>query len=171
MGRYAPAAMEQASHGRRAALIALGGSIIALGTAFASQYLGGLVPCELCIAQRWPYGAALVLALAALLVGGPVRRVLLSLAALALAVDAGIALYHAGFEYGWWQGPSACTAPSGAASSLDALRAQLNATPVVACNRPAWTFAGISMAGFNFAWASLLFLLTAALTLRAARHA
>ena len=157
---------------RDAALIVLFGSAIALATAFTSQYWGGLLPCELCIAQRWPYGAALVFAILALLAGGRrLRMALVALAALALAVDAGIALYHAGFEYGWWQGPSACTAPSGAATSIDALRAQLNATPVVACNRPAWSFAGISMAGFNFAWALLLFLVTAACLRRAARAA
>ena len=163
--------MQTAHPGRSAALVALLGSVIALGTAFASQYLGGLVPCELCIAQRWPYGAALVLALLALCVGGWMRRLLLSLAALALAVDAGIALYHAGFEYGWWEGPSTCTAPSSTANSLDALRAQLNATPVVACNKPAWTLFGISMAGFNFLWATFLFLVTASLTRRAASRA
>jgi disulfide bond formation protein DsbB len=162
--------MQDTDPGRTASLIVLLGSAIALGTAFASQYLGGLVPCELCVAQRWPYGAALLFGLLAFIVGDRrLRAALLAAAALALAVDAGIALYHAGFEYGWWQGPSACTAPSGAADSLDALRAQLNATPAVACNRPAWTFSGISMAGFNFAWALLLFLLTAALTRRAAR--
>jgi len=163
--------METTNPGRGAALIVLFGSAIALGTAFLSQYWGGLVPCELCVAQRWPYGAALLLAVLALVVrDGRLRAGLLALAALALAIDAGIALYHAGFEYGWWQGPSACTAPSDAATSLDALRAQLNATPVVACNKPAWTLFGISMAGFNFAWALLLFLVTARLAPRAARR-
>src|SRR5579862_1665353 len=44
--RYAPAAMQATHPGRNAALIAILGSVIALGTAFASQYLGGLVPCE-----------------------------------------------------------------------------------------------------------------------------
>ena len=163
--------MDETGLGRTTALIVILGSVIALGTAFASQYWGGLVPCELCVAQRWPYGAALLLGLLAYFADGRLRALLLGLAALALAVDAGIALFHAGFEYGWWEGPSTCTAPSGAADSLDALRAQLNATPVVACNRPAWSFAGISMAGFNFAWALLLFLVTAALARRVRRAA
>ena len=29
-------------------------SALILGTALASQYVGGLAPCDLCIAQRWP---------------------------------------------------------------------------------------------------------------------
>jgi disulfide bond formation protein DsbB len=146
-----------------APLLVILGSVAALGTALLSQYWGGLVPCELCIAQRWPYGVAILLGLLALLMpGNRARGVLVALAALAFAVDAGIALFHAGFEYGWWQGPTACTAPSGAANTLDALRAQLAAAPVVACDRPQWTFHGISMAGFNFTWALLLFLITAA---------
>src|SRR5258706_5192241 len=160
--------MDQTPLTRAAPLIVILGSIVALGTAFLSQYWGGLVPCELCVAQRWPYGAALLLGLLALLVGRRLRTALLALAALAFAIDGGIALYHAGFEYGWWTGPGACTAPSGAATSLDALRTQLNATPVVACNRPAWTLGGVSMAGVNFLWALLLFFVTAVLTLRTA---
>jgi len=164
--------MDQARLAARAPLIVVIGSVAALGTAFLSQYWGGLVPCELCIAQRWPYGASLALGVLALLVADRrLRAILLGLACLAFAVDAGIALYHAGFEYGWWTGPGACTAPSGAATSLDALRAQVNATPVVACNRPAWTFNGISMAGFNFVWALLLCLATSVLTRRTASAA
>jgi disulfide bond formation protein DsbB len=153
-------------------LLVIAGSVIALGTAFLSQYWGGLVPCELCIAQRWPYGVALLLGILALqLRGTKAGTWLVGLAALAFAADAGIALFHAGFEYGWWQGPTACTAPSGAATSLDALRAQLAAAPVVACDRPQWTFHGISMAGFNFAWALLLCLATAVCTRRLLRRA
>jgi disulfide bond formation protein DsbB len=164
--------MRDTDPGHTASLAVMLGSVIALGTAFASQYWGGLVPCELCVAQRWPYGAALLLGLLGFFFADcRVRAGLLGLAALAFAVDAGIALFHAGFEYGWWEGPSTCTAPSGATNSLDALRAQLNATPVVACNRPAWTLGGISMAGFNFAWALLLCLVTAILTRRVVRSA
>ena len=36
-----------------------------LGGALGSQYLGGLHPCEMCYWQRWPHGAAILLAAAA----------------------------------------------------------------------------------------------------------
>ena len=36
-----------------------------LGGALFSQYVGGLYPCEMCYWQRWPHGAAILLALLA----------------------------------------------------------------------------------------------------------
>ena len=39
-----------------------------LGGALGSQYLGGLYPCEMCYWQRWPHGAAIVLAALAFLI-------------------------------------------------------------------------------------------------------
>src|SRR5256885_2099758 len=48
-------------------------SAIVLGTALLSQYWGGLVPCELCLLQRWPWAAAVVISLVLVLVGGRAR--------------------------------------------------------------------------------------------------
>src|SRR5207237_534119 len=41
-------------------------SAAVLGTALLSQYWGGLTPCELCLIQRWPWPAAVVLSLTVL---------------------------------------------------------------------------------------------------------
>ncbi|HET8613442.1 MAG TPA: disulfide bond formation protein B, partial [Sphingomonas sp.] len=38
-----------------------------LGGALLSQYVGGLVPCEMCMWQRWPHLAAICLAFIAIL--------------------------------------------------------------------------------------------------------
>src|SRR4051794_4446442 len=48
-------------------------SAIVLGTALLSQYWGGLVPCELCLLQRWPWAAAIVISLVLVLVGERAR--------------------------------------------------------------------------------------------------
>ena len=50
---------------RAARLIALLLPLGLLGGALGSQYIGGLYPCEMCYWQRWPHGAAIVLALLA----------------------------------------------------------------------------------------------------------
>ena len=70
-----------------------------LAGAHGSQYLGGLIPCEMCYWQRWPHFAALALALLsyALMNRLPDRgRSLVWLAALAILVSGGIGIYHAG---------------------------------------------------------------------------
>src|SRR3954465_2156160 len=69
-----------------------------LGGALGSQYLGGLYPCEMCYWQRWPHGAAILLA--ALAFSAPAEssrsRNLTLLAAMAIAISGAIGVYHAG---------------------------------------------------------------------------
>ncbi len=148
-------------------------SVGALGTAFLAQYWGGLIPCELCMAQRWPYVATAIVGLSAALL--PLydrqRAATMGLAALIFLVGCGIAVYHAGFEYDWWTGPGACTAPNGTPKTLDELRQMLASAPIVACNRTAWTFYGISMAGFNAVASLILAVVTASAALRLWRKA
>ena len=119
-------------------------SALMLG-ALGSQYVGGLHPCEMCYWQRWPHDAAIVLALFAF--GTRVNKashVLVALAALAIMVSGGIGLFHAGVEYGWWEGITTCSTTAAGVSLEDIMRA-----PVVRCDVPQWTLLGISLAGFN----------------------
>jgi disulfide bond formation protein DsbB len=129
------------------------GSAGVLATAFFFQHVLGYQPCILCIYQRWPYAAVIVFALAAL----SLRRswaeggddALLVACGLALSACSAIAFYHVGVEQHWWIGTAACGGAGGGADSLDALRAQIMAAPVVRCDEPAWTLFGVSMAGYN----------------------
>jgi disulfide bond formation protein DsbB len=116
-----------------------------LGGALLSQYVGGLYPCEMCYWQRWPHGAAILLALGAIFspLSAPRTRPLILLAALAIAVSGAIGIFHAGVELGWWEGITQCTA-NGATSLQDILN-----TPLIRCDQVQWSFLGISMAGWN----------------------
>lgn len=137
-----------------------------LAGAWASQIFGGLYPCEMCLWQRWPHYAAVAVAAFALLVpAGASRGALVLLAALLIAGSGAIGVAHAGVEYGWWPGFTACTSRMelrglSAAEQLDAIMR----TPLVRCDRAAWTLGGISLAGFNaifsLAGAATIFVLT-----------
>ena len=133
-----------------ARLIALLLPLALLGGALGSQYLGGLYPCEMCYWQRWPHGAAIVLA--ALAFTAPAAsarsRLLILLAALAIAVSGAIGLYHAGVELGIFEGFTTCTSTARAATTKDLLE-QLMKVPLVRCDQVQWAFLGISMAGWN----------------------
>ena len=145
-----------------------------LGAAFAFQYIGGLEPCVLCIWQRYPYGAVIVLGvLGAGLARGTAPptgalAAVMGLAALALLTDAAIAGFHVGVEQKWWQGTQACVGATGA-DSIEALRAQLLAQKVVRCDEVAWSLGGISMAGYNMAAALALGTVAGLAGLRMAR--
>lgn len=113
-----------------------------LGGALFSQYVGGLYPCEMCYWQRWPHGAAILLALGAFLIPAQ-RKLLVTLAALAIAISGAIGVFHAGVELGWWEGVTHCTA-TGAGSLQDILN-----VPLIRCDQVQWEFLGVSMAGWN----------------------
>ena len=128
-------------------LAAAGGSAALLIAALASQYLGGLAPCELCIWQRWPHLAAIVLGGPALALAGPWVP---ATGALAGLTGAALGLYHTGVERSWWDGPAACGAPGGIGNlSSEELLARIMATPVVRCDEVAWELLGLSMASWN----------------------
>jgi disulfide bond formation protein DsbB len=120
-----------------------------LAGAYGSQYIGGLPPCEMCWWQRWPHFAAVPLALLAFFISNPVfKRVIVALAAMAILTSGMIGGFHAGVEYGWWEGLSTCSAvPTGDAD--DVMKQILNA-PLIRCDVAPWTLFGISLAGFNF---------------------
>ena len=133
-----------------ARLIALLLPLGLLGGALGSQYLGGLVPCEMCYWQRWPHGAAIVLA--ALAFTGPAAsdrsRMLTLLAAAAIAISGAIGVYHAGVELGIFEGFTTCTSTASGGTTADLLNAIMN-TPLVRCDQVQFAFLGISMAGWN----------------------
>ncbi|MBX3594986.1 disulfide bond formation protein B [Sphingomonas sp.] len=125
--------------------LALGVPLALMSGALLSQYVGGLFPCEMCMWQRWPHYAAIVIALLAIVVR-PARGPLIWLAALAIAISGGIGVFHAGVEYGWWEGLTRCSTTI--AGSGDPLAAIMNA-PLIRCDVPQWTLVGISLAGWN----------------------
>jgi len=126
--------------------MAAGGSAALLLAAFAFQHLGGMAPCALCLWQRWPHGAAVLLGVAALLLGG---RLWPALGALAALGTAGIGAYHTGVERGWWEGPSSCTSGDIGSLDADALFDQIMAAPLVRCDEVPWEMLGLSMASWN----------------------
>src|ERR1700704_3038220 len=125
-------------------------SAVVLGTALLSQYWGGLAPCELCLVQRWPWAAAIVIALVVVLVGERAGLAWVALLfGLLFAISVVLAFYHVGVEQHWFAGPTACTASEGGAMTVEQMKQQILGTAPVLCDRPAWTLFGVSMAGWN----------------------
>jgi len=129
-------------------LVAAGGAA-ALCVAYWAQDFLLLVPCPLCLLERWPYRAVIVLGVLAALVR-PVARPLLGLAVLALLAAAGLAFLHAGVEFHWWKSPlPEC-------NGILLPGAPLPLTPAKPCDEPTFLIPGlpISMAAMNFLYAA-----------------
>ena len=143
-----------------APLVALAAPLLLYGGALVSQYGFGLHPCEMCYWQRWPHQAAIVLAILALVLrkNDGAMRALTLLAAIAIAISGLIGIFHAGVEYGWWEGLTTCSTSASGPVTLD----DIMAAPIIRCDVPQWTLGPISLAGFNaiFSIGAAAFILT-----------
>jgi disulfide bond formation protein DsbB len=150
-----PSQVVAAGHPALSAALAI--TLIAAATlagAWFFQLVLGIVPCPLCLEQRYAY--YLAIPLGALVSFGAARHalrpvLLLGLAILTLAVlaNAGLATYHAGVEWKLWQGPTDCTGPIGNLGSAGSLLERLDTVKVIRCDEVQWTFLGLSLAGYN----------------------
>lgn len=136
--------------GRIPAFVLVAISAATLATVYASQFIGGLIPCELCLYQRWPWWAALMLCILALptILSTNFRALLVGLAGLCVLTGAGIAIFHVGVEQQWWPGLASCSAAGQTPGSFEQMQ-QMLSQPTASCEEPAWTMFGLSMAGYN----------------------
>ncbi|MEK1886544.1 MAG: disulfide bond formation protein B [Phyllobacterium sp.] len=150
----------------RTALFLLVAMVVTVGSALAFQYLGGYLPCKLCLEQRYPYYAgiplmALAVATSALRWPAGATRLLIALGGILMLIGLGLAIFHAGVEWKFWAGPTDCTAVS-MSITTDAgnLLNDLNAVHPPACDTAALRVLGLSFAGWN-AIASLILVIVA----------
>ena len=127
---------------------------LTLAGAWFFQLVLEILPCPLCLEQRYAYYLAVPLgALVAFAAArGAPRPVLLAglvLLGLAVLANAGLGVYHSGVEWGFWQGPTDCTGPVGNLGSAGTLLQRLDTVKVIRCDEVQWRFLGISLAGYN----------------------
>ncbi len=135
---------------RTSLMLILAASAAVLGAAWLFQLVGGLVPCELCLYERWPYYAAPVLALAALVFpAAGIPRAALALLGLLFLASAALGFYHTGVEQHWFAGPSSCTSSGNATETLEQFKARLLGQKTVMCDEIQWSVFGLSLAALN----------------------
>ena len=124
---------------------------LVLATAYAFEYLANLQPCVLCIYQRIPYAVAIGLMLVAAILrkNSQFNLILFIATSVVFAIGSAIAIFHIGIEHHLWQGTPEC-GNFMKTDSVEALRKQLLAQPIVRCDEVAWSLFGISMTGYNF---------------------
>jgi disulfide bond formation protein DsbB len=140
--------------------------------AYASEIYGGLVPCALCLIERWPYRIAVVLGVVGLVLPRSLARLALGLLSLTMLAGAGIAATHVGVERGWWPDPlPQCAAPHFSGGSIAERLASMPATPSKSCEDPTYLIPSIpiSMATMDLIFALALAVLTAIFLWRSRR--
>jgi disulfide bond formation protein DsbB len=153
------------------AAVAALGAAAALGIAYASEVWGGLVPCALCLLERWPYRIVIVLGLLAAISPRGLARIFLGLAIVTLLAGAAIAAVHVGVEFKWWPSPlPECAAPHISGASIAERLASMPSRPSKPCDDPTFLIPHIpvSMAAMNMLY-SLVFAAMVATSLSSSR--
>ena len=140
------------------ALVIAGAAIL---IALAFEYIGGYLPCPLCLQQRYAYYLGIPLLFIALVFVSAGHRypagLIFLFVSLAFLANAGLGAYHAGAEWGFWPGPQSCAAVQDLTTSAGALLDSLPESNVVRCDEAAWRFAGLSFAGWNVVTSLVVF--------------
>jgi disulfide bond formation protein DsbB len=149
-------------------------SAAALVVAHGSEMWAGLVPCALCLLERWPYRVAFALGVAAaFLPPKPARMAFLALT-LAVLTGAVLAAIHVGVEWHWWPSPlPECAAPKFVGGSIAERLARMPAVPAKPCEDPSYLIAWlpVSFAMMNFLFASVFTVVMAAIAVRGIKKA
>jgi len=143
----------------------------ALAVAFASEWWGGLVPCALCLRERWPYRVAIALAVIGMLLPRRLATAALVLVLLTGLAGAAAAGLHVGVEFGWWPSPlPECAAPHFAAGSIAERLRSMPARPSKSCEDPVYPLDWLPV---SFAQLNLLYAVgfSAAIAIFLARNA
>jgi len=135
---------------------------VAVMAALGFQYIGGFMPCKLCLDERLLYYVALplllvVAGLSLFKVPALLVRLLLLVAAFIMFFNFALSVYHAGAEYHFWKAPSDCSAAAAIITDQASdLLSNLNSVRPVACDRAPGYFFGLSFAGWNAVLACVL---------------
>jgi disulfide bond formation protein DsbB len=141
---------------RATGLIAALAAAVALAIALGSEHWEGLVPCALCLWERWPYRVAVILGLAAAVLPRKAAHAALVLLVLTMLAEVALAAIHAGVEFHWWQSPlPECAAPTFGGGSIAERLARMPAVPAKPCDDPSYLIPGLplSMVQMNFIFA------------------
>lgn len=144
---------------RLALLLTALAAALALGGAIASESLAGLVPCALCLVERWPYRIVIGLGLLGAVLPRAIGRMLAWVAVLVLLGGVGAGVVHVGVEQGFWPSPlPECAAPDLRGLSLAQRLARMPDKPSKPCDDPTYLVPAlpVSMAGMNTLYALAL---------------
>jgi disulfide bond formation protein DsbB len=143
---------------RSLALLSAIAAGFALALAEAAEHWGGLVPCALCLVERWPYRVAIALSLIAFVVPRQIARWVLMLVVLTMIVGTGLGFVHVGVEQKIWPSPlPECAAPQLGTGSIAQRLAQMPSRPDKPCDEPTFLIPGLplSMAAMDMLYAAI----------------
>ena len=123
-------------------------SVLSLSIAYFIQYVLGHKPCNLCIIERLPYLAAVIL-ISLVFIMNKYEKIILSIVLLFFIFGAVVSFYHFGIEQGFFSESLVCDLDNSKNLSKDELLNQLKNSTVVSCKDVTFRLFGLSLATIN----------------------
>ena len=123
-------------------------SILSLSIAYFIQYVLGHKPCNLCIIERIPYIAAIIL-ISLIFILNRYQKIISSLILIFFVFGAAVSFYHFGIEQGFFNESLICELSNNNSLNKEELLNQLKKTEIISCKDVAFRFLGLSLATIN----------------------
>ena len=123
-------------------------SILSLSIAYFIQYVLGHKPCNLCIIERVPYIAAIIL-ISLIFILNKYQKIISSLILIFFIFGAVVSFYHFGIEQGFFSESLVCDLGNSRPLNKEELLNQLKKTEIVSCKDVTFRFLGLSLATIN----------------------
>ena len=123
-------------------------SILSLSIAYFIQYVLGHKPCNLCIIERIPYIAAIIL-ISLIFILSRYQKIISSLILIFFIFGAVVSFYHFGIEQGFFSESLVCDLGNSRPLNKEDLLNQLKKTDIVSCKDVTFRFLGLSLATIN----------------------
>ena len=123
-------------------------SILSLSIAYFIQYVLGHKPCNLCIIERIPYIAAIIL-ISLVFILNKYQKIISSLILIFFIFGAVVSFYHFGIEQGFFSESLVCDLGDSQPLNKEDLLNQLKKTEIVSCKDVTFRFLGLSLATIN----------------------
>ena len=123
-------------------------SILSLSIAYFIQYALGHKPCNLCIIERIPYIAAIIL-ISLIFILNRYQKIISSLILIFFIFGAIVSFYHFGIEQGFFSESLVCDLGYSRSFNKEDLLNQLKKTEIVSCKDVTFRFLGLSLATIN----------------------
>jgi disulfide bond formation protein DsbB len=123
-------------------------SILSLSIAYFIQYVLGHEPCNLCIIERIPYIAGIIL-ISLIFILNKYQKIISSLILIFFIFGAVVSFYHFGIEQGFFSESLICELTNNNPLNKEELLNQLKKTEIISCKDVTFRFLGLSLATIN----------------------
>ena len=123
-------------------------SILSLSIAYFIQYVLGHKPCNLCIIERIPYIASILL-ISLIFIMNKYEKIISGIILIFFIFGTVVSFYHFGIEQGFFSESLICELTNNNPLNKEELLNQLKKAEIVSCKDVTFRFLGLSLATIN----------------------